>query len=145
MTTWSEVSRITGPWVHRATPEELLQILHAAASADVLLVQLDGARMHTLDELFREYVREFSFPEYFGWNWAAFDECMTELEARPAHAYLTVIARAEETLSAELGELDTYHRQLEGIGRHWAGAFALGPEWGGGEVPFHTVFVDGSD
>lgn len=36
--------------------------------------------MHTVEELFREYVRAFSLPGYFGWNWAAFDECMSELE-----------------------------------------------------------------
>jgi hypothetical protein len=99
--------------------------------------------MRTVEELFREHVREFSFPEYFGWNWAAFDECMTGLEDRPARAYLTLIMRASEVLAAESGDLATYLRQLEDIGRHWAGAFALGPEWGDGEVPFHTVFVEG--
>jgi hypothetical protein len=99
--------------------------------------------MHTVEELFREYVREFSFPEYFGWNWAAFDECMTELEEQPARGYVTLIRRADEVLSAEPGDLATYLRQLEEFGRHWAGAFALGPDWGGGEVPFHTVLVDG--
>lgn len=97
----------------------------------------------SLEELFREYVREFSFPEYFGWNWAAFDECMKELDWLPARRYLTIITRADEVLSEESGELATYLRQLDDIGRHWGGAFALGPEWGGGEVPFHTILVGG--
>lgn len=143
MTTWNEVSRPSGPWVHRAVTDDLAVILESARSADVLLVRLDGARVHTLEELFREYVREFSFPEYFGWNWAAFDECMKELDDQPARAYLTIITRAEQVLSAEPDELPTYLRQLEDIGRRWAGAFALGPEWGGGEVPFHTILVEG--
>jgi hypothetical protein len=93
-------------------------------------------------KLFREYVREFSFPGYFGWNWAAFDECMKELEDQPARTYLTVITRADQILSAEPDELRTYLRQLEDIGRRWAGAYALCPEWGGGEVPFHTLLQD---
>lgn len=142
MTTWNEVSRTSGPWVHRTAAGDLPLILGPAGSADVLLVRLDGARMHTLEELFREYVREFSFPEYFGWNWAAFDECMKELEGQPARAYLTIITHADQVLSAEPDELPTYIRQLEEIGRRWGGAFALGPEWGGGEVPFHTILVE---
>jgi hypothetical protein len=101
--------------------------------------------MHSLEGLYREYVREFSFPEYFGWNWAAFGECMKELDGQPARAYLTIITHGDEVLSDEPEELSTYLRQLEKIGRRWASAFALGPEWGGGEVPFHTVIIDGID
>jgi len=144
MISWEDVSGPRGPWVHRAASEEVPSLLESAASADVFLVRLDGARMHSLEEVFREYVREFSFPEYFGWNWPAFDECMKELDRQPARAYLTIITRGEEVLSAEPDELSTYLRQLEDIGRNWGSAFALGPEWGGGEVPFHTVMIEGN-
>lgn len=143
ITNWDDVMRPIGPWVRRAAAADLAPIREAATTADALLVELAGSRMHTVEELFREYGREFSFPEYFGWNCAAFHECMTELEDQPARAYLTLIMSADEVLSAEPGDLATYLRQLEEIGRHWAGAFALGPQWGGGEVPFHTVLVNG--
>jgi RNAse (barnase) inhibitor barstar len=143
MTTWDDVSRPVGPWAHRAAAEDLPAIRESAGTSDVQLVELDGARMRTVEELFREYAREFSFPEYFGWNWPAFNECMTELEEQPARAYLTVITHADEVLSAEPDDLATYLRQSGDIGRHWAGAFALGADWGGGEVPFHTVFIEG--
>lgn len=142
MTTWSEVLISGGPWVHRADAAELPLIREAAGTTDVLLVELDGARMSTVDELFREYVREFSFPEYFGWNWDAFDECMHDLEERPARAYLTIVIHADHVLSAEREDLATYLRQLEDIGHGWSSAFGLRPEWGGGEVPFHTVLID---
>ncbi|MER7249756.1 barstar family protein [Kribbella sp. NPDC000426] len=145
MTTWQDVSSSSGPWVHYAASGCLPSLLDAAATEDVLLVQLDGTRMHSLEDLFREYVREFSFPEYFGWNWAAFGECMKVLDGQPARAYLTIITHGDEILSDEPEELNTYLRQLEKIGRRWGSAFALGPAWGGGEVPFHTVVIDGSD
>lgn len=141
MTSFAELARPSGPWVHQTDRSEAEEILSAADDADVLLVQLDGFRMHTLEELFRGYVREFSFPEYFGWNWAAFSECMRDLAWLPSRAYLTVIFHSDQVLSAEPEETATYMRQLDNIGRRWAGAFALGPDWGGGEVPFHTVFV----
>lgn len=59
----------------------------------------------------------------------------------PAKQYLTIVVHADEVLKGDLGELPTYLRQLEDIGRHWSRAFALGPDWGGGEVPYHTVLV----
>lgn len=34
----------------------------------------------TLDDFFREISAAMRFPSYFGWNWAAFDECITDLE-----------------------------------------------------------------
>ena len=104
MTTWQDVSSPSGPWVHYTAPGSLPSLLGDAATADVLLVELDGARMHSLEDLYREYVREFAFPEYFGWCWPAFDECMTDLNGQPARAYLTIIRMVEElgALAAEV-------------------------------------------
>ena len=86
-------------------------------------------------------MREFRFPEYFGWNWAAFAECMRTLGERPAHGYLTVIGNSDQLLQDERGDAPTFLRQLEVIGQRWSTAFGLGPEWGGREVPFNTVLV----
>jgi hypothetical protein len=144
MTAWQQLAGPRGPWVHEADSEDLPLILEVARLEDGVLVRLDGDRMDSLDGVFREYAREFAFPEYFGWNWAAFDECMKSLANKPALAYLTIIARADRVLSAELDEKPTFFRQLDDIGRRWGGAFGLGTEWGGGEVPFHTVLVKAS-
>lgn len=95
--------------------------------------------MRTLEGLFREFVRGFKFPEYFGWNWPAFDECIRDLSWFPAKAYLVIIRHADELLAAEVSELATFRRLLEVAARYWAHAFALGPEWGGGEVPFNLA------
>ncbi|TCC08599.1 barstar family protein [Kribbella soli] len=130
-----------GPWVHEVEQATVNQLLAPIESADGMVTRFDGRRMRTLDALFQEYVREFMLPEYFGWNWPAFDECMTDLEWMPAKRYLTIVDHAGEVLKEDLGELPTYLRQMEDIGRHWSRAFALGPDWGGGEVPYHTVLV----
>jgi hypothetical protein len=130
-----------GPWVHDIERSNLDQLLASIESVDGMLRRFDGRRMATLEALFREYVREFSFPEYLGWNWPAFDEGMTDLEWLPAKRYLTIVEHADDLLQEEPGELPTYLRQLADIGRHWSRAFALGPDWGGGEVPYHTVLV----
>lgn len=130
------------PWAHRVGVGVVDEIVGDAESSGALVVQLDGSKMRSVEGLFREYVREFRFPEYFGWNWDAFDECMTGLEARPARAYLTVIRNADQVLQDEPDACPTFLRLLEDIGQHWADSFALDEEWGGGEVPFNTILVD---
>ena len=139
---WMEgVTSVHGPWVTTLTTEAELISLQSAISAAGRPVQLDGEEMPRLDDVFAAYVRNFALPEYFGWNWPAFAESMTTLAEMPSRSYLTVIERSHRLLRDEPAELPTLLDNLEFIGKRWAGAFALGPEWGGGEVPFHTVLV----
>lgn len=137
-----EVGFDTGrSWVHRKRSSDFSALHELAVSRGLLVVVLDGARMRSLDGLFGEYRREFSFPSYFGRNWSAFHECMTGLEWLPASGYVTLISRAEEVLAESREDLEVFMRYLGEFGQTWARSFALGPEWGGGEVPFHTVLM----
>lgn len=131
------------PWVHQVSAAVVDDLVREATSGGALVIQFDGSKMRSVEELFREYVREFRFPEYFGWNWAAFAECMRGLDARPAHAYLTVIRNSGQLLQDEPDDAPTFMRQLENIGQRWSNSFGLDPEWGGGEVPFNTIMVQG--
>jgi RNAse (barnase) inhibitor barstar len=134
------MTSIHAPWVHEvdSVPQTAISTV---TQSHGLVVQLDAVRIATLEELFREYVREFQLPEYFGWNWPAFYECMRDLSWLPATSYLTVIFNSTALLRAEPAELPTFTRQLADIGKRWANSFGLGPEWNGGEVPFNTILV----
>jgi hypothetical protein len=130
------------PWVHvipdgAESSGAILTVENLGGRA----VRLNGSMMGNPEGLFREYVREFRFPEYFGWNWAAFYECMTELEQFPARSYLTLVSHASQVLEGSLADFRIYLSQLGAIGKSWANAFGRGQEWGGGEVPFNTVFL----
>ena len=35
--------------------------------------------LNTSHNVFAFYSKALSFPDYFGWNWDAFDECITDL------------------------------------------------------------------
>ena len=43
------------------------------------LFYLDGMKIKSKEDLFSESQLVLSFPEYFGHNWAAFDDCITDL------------------------------------------------------------------
>ncbi|MCO1579123.1 barstar family protein [Crossiella sp. SN42] len=129
------------PWVH-VLAESAADGLHAVRLPDsALVVHLDGMRMLDVDELFDQFASSFRFPEYFGRNWPAFDECINDLKWLPARAYLVIIDNAEHLLARAPLDRPTLIRNVHDAGRRWANSFALGEEWGGGEVPFNFVLV----
>jgi hypothetical protein len=130
--------------VHRLSSECAEEALAPVRLGASVIVELDGTRMQDVPQLFSEYARAFRFPDYFGANWPAFDECLGDLDWLPSRAYTTVITSGESLLEDVPVERETFFRVVSDVGRRWAGSFGLGPAWGGGEVPFHTVLVDRS-
>ena len=79
--------------------------------------------MRRLDDLYDEFAAALQFPEYFGENWDAFDECLADLEWLPAPAYVLLISNAVEVLSGEPEkQFATFVRILSGICAEWARA-----------------------
>ncbi|WP_164479238.1 barstar family protein [Nakamurella antarctica] len=128
----------SGPWVHFLDQQKA----HLPVVTDKLgiTIKIDGKDMKNLDSLFARYAEIFRFPSYFGGNWPAFNECITDLSDLPAKAYLTIITEADCVLQSEPAELPTFIKHLQIAGHSWANSFGKGPEWGSGEVPFNTVF-----
>ncbi|MGO4474509.1 barstar family protein [Arthrobacter sp. M-10] len=114
----------------------------AISGADVLVIELDGSKMRSIDRLFAEYQQRFSFPDYFGWNWNAFDECLGDLRWLPARKYVTIISHADQVLSNERTELGTYLRIIHNVGKTWSTTVGLGYERGHADIPFNTVLVE---
>lgn len=108
---------------------------------DGVVRAFDAGALRTEDEVFGNFQRAFAFPDYFGHNWDAFDECMGDLAWLPARSYRLVITNAELLLDQDVRARGIFLRQMRDLGRQWGNAFALGPEWGGGEVPFNTILI----
>ena len=140
-TSLQSVTGLSGPWFHLASASETELIRKAAAEEDILVIELDGSRMRTVGDLYAEYLRAFSFPEYFGSNWNAFHECLADLRWLPARKYLTIVSRSSQVLEDEGWELETYLRGLETAGKTWSTKVGLGYEWGHCDIPFHTILV----
>jgi len=138
----SAFSSLSQPWVHALKPgESEPEVIDALVKTD-FTASLNGARMRTFDHVMDEYARVFGFPAYFGRNWSAFDECITDLTWLPARSYLTVVVKADEILADDLLDKPTYLRLVRDAGQTWGRSFALGPAWGGGEVPFNTILME---
>lgn len=91
--------------------------LRAALPRGVEMRTVDGRRMRTMTGFYREFAHAWRFPDYFGANKDAFDDCMRDLDGdtddaagddaraagtddTPATAgFVTVITHAEELLA----------------------------------------------
>lgn len=87
---------------------------------------VDGAAMTTLSGLFTAFARAWDFPDSFGHNRDAFDDCMRDLDGPalsagdiPAAGYLTHITRAHNLLTSDLGQLGWFADSIAFYGKHY--------------------------
>lgn len=62
---------------------------------------LDGRDISTKETFLKKAAEAMKFPGYFGANWDAFDECITDLEWFPAQRYILVYDRHQVFAQAD--------------------------------------------
>jgi hypothetical protein len=64
---------------------------HGAFPAEFAIAVLDGTEARTRAGFFQELARVLHFPDYFGRNWDAVYDCLTDLNWLPAAGYVLVL------------------------------------------------------
>ena len=112
----------------------------------ILLVEADAALMMNYEGLFRELAAVFQFPDYFGKNYNALNDCITDLDWLPAEGYLFVIKNSARLLIEESGDdLEGLLYFLDKAGKEWADPYI---EWWAEKregLPFHTILQMSED
>ena len=89
--------------------------------------------------LFAEFARALEFPDYFGHNWDALEECLADLEWLPAKGYILLVTNAEGVLPEDEEEYETFLEILRDAGEAWGnGQAGMGARRA---TPFHALFV----
>ena len=119
MTSWNHVVTAgSGIYLVAQTGE----IRQPEVRAGECVWQIDGRNCTTKEALFAELSRQLSFPNYFGKNWDAFDDCISNLEWLPCQSHFIVIEHAESLLN--LGQdLSALLKILQSSAREWAATF----------------------
>jgi hypothetical protein len=105
---------------------------------DARVVVLHGAAMRTKGALMDEFARACEFPDYFGRNWSALEDCLQDMTwFEKSEKYLLVIAEAPLVLQDSPGDFDPLVETLEAVGSIWAEH-----GHGAGSVAFNTVLAD---
>ncbi|HEY6084511.1 MAG TPA: barstar family protein [Nitrospira sp.] len=100
---------------------------------------LKGSKCRSAAGLFAEFARALEFPEYFGHNWDALEECLADLEWLPAKGYVLVLTEAEHVLPRDEEDYATFLEVLSDAGEAWAsGQGGMGSKRA---TPFHVVLA----
>lgn len=80
---------------------ELYTLMYQAEQEGAYVGHVRGWLCATLDDFYREISASMRFPYYFGWNWAAFDECITDLDWLKFTSLLIVIDDYDQLFKKE--------------------------------------------
>ena len=99
---------------------------------------IKGGHCKTPANLFAEFARALKFPDYFGHNWDALEECLADLEWLPAKGYILLIIDAPQLLPDD-EEYETFLEILRDAGEAWGnGQTEMGARRA---TPFHVLFA----
>jgi RNAse (barnase) inhibitor barstar len=117
--------------------------LRSMGRPNTVIRVLRGQRMQSDEQLFDEFAAALQFPLYFGRNWDAFDECISDLEWLPAKAYVLVISCAGSLLKMEpANSAGLLFKILNKVSKEWADGKL--PDFGVEQDPvlFHVLLQD---
>jgi RNAse (barnase) inhibitor barstar len=108
---WKKLLDKNGPPVSfvacpEADIDNFVRTLPQRTSTVVRIVR--GTRCLTAQALFQEWAAALQFPSYFGHNWDAFEDCLTDLDWLPAKNYLFFITNANSILRDSSHELNMF-------------------------------------
>jgi hypothetical protein len=118
------------------------QTIFAWQEARFVVRTVRGRKMHQKPGLFDEFAAALQFPDYFGENWAAFDECLSDLEWLPREAgYVLVVTEPAEVLQESPADFEILVQVLGSTVMEWATAKEAGAWWDRPPVPFNVVLA----
>jgi hypothetical protein len=118
---------------------------HALAWSKILTLRVvRGRKARTVQAMFDEFAAALQFPYYFGESWAAFDECIADLEWLPTPAGIAVLIydAAQVLLDEDPEELAVMVRAFTGAAETFGQPIAAGEWWDRPALPFHVVLHD---
>jgi RNAse (barnase) inhibitor barstar len=138
-----ELRKLSEPWFYSfiGSRSDLTDFSWSiAASCDLAVQIIRGLKMQTTSALFDEVAAAFQFPDYFGENWNALDECLADLSWLPAKGYVMVVHDSTEVLVREDAcEFSVFVRILARVAREWSVPIEQGEAWDRPGKPFHVV------
>ena len=100
---------------------------------------IKGVKCQTADGLLTECAHVLDFPDYFGHNWDALEECLADLEWLPAKGYILLITDAAHVLPDDETHYETFLEILCDAGEAWGnGQAEMGAQRA---TPFHVLFA----
>jgi RNAse (barnase) inhibitor barstar len=137
-TVHTHLQNATAPWSSLVVvPPGATATSLVKAPAGFALRVVNGKKCRTPAGLFSEFARALEFPDYFGHNWDALEECLADLEWLPAKGYVVLVTDAHCVIPDDEEEYETLLEVLDDAGESWS----KGQTGDGRRAPFHVLFA----
>ena len=77
--------------VHHLPHGDLEPLIAGAEAAGCLVQRVDLAQVRNKNEMLDAIGKALGFPEWFGHNWDALNDCLLDMGWRPAEGYVTLL------------------------------------------------------
>lgn len=92
-----------------------------------------------------EFASILDFPEYFGFNWDALADCLSDLDWHLGLSYVLIVEGAQDLLADESPEqAELFLNLIDRVAAGWALPISLGEDWDRPAIPFHLLLLDWS-
>ncbi len=110
---------------------DLNEIEQSARACGLTFVRFDLSGIATKEGFLQTVAGELKFPSYFGMNWDAFEECMTDLSWCPSKGYALVFDNLEAFAQSAAKEVQVMRSILKSAADFWKKQ----------ETPFYVLLV----
>lgn len=111
----------------------------AGNGSDDSVIVLEGEQCKSVASLLKEFNEKFFFPDYFGFNFDALDECLNDLEWLEAEKYVVIIRDIDVVLSEDPGAFNDFIRIMENTVNEWNQGRQYGAQYNH-PTPFDVIF-----
>ena len=114
-------------------------IAEAARTAGLALWRIDIGHVHDKQDFIGLVAKALAFPDWFGGNWDAFEDCLGDLSWHAAPGYVLLLEHGKHFGAGHKQEFVTAVEVLDGVAQYWQGqskpfwAIVSGPDgWDAG-------------
>jgi hypothetical protein len=129
-----------------ADRSEISDMMTGWRDAALTVRALRGTKMRSTNSVFDEFAAALQFPYYCGENWAAFSECLSDMNWLPIETgFVLCIFDAVDVLSDEPGDLGLLCDSLKAAAATYAKTSELGESCDRPALPFRIVLQASKD
>ncbi len=131
MISFSEILSVSWQCVHFALPEQISAVQTKLTNSSIATFEFDASSIKNDEVLFSAISKSLEFPDYFGGNWDAINECLSDMEWNEAEGYVLFVTNASEL----------WRDAAYTAGKLVSTWQFVAEQWSQEDIPFHLVFV----
>lgn len=130
MTTMHDLMQASCQCIHFVDLSYFPAIKEEIIRYDISIFEIYADNIQTENQLLKDISEAMLFPDYFGNNWDALEECLRDMEWIPAKGYVLLVHNADQLWKNQ-------PRLAGSLIETWL--FCV-ERWKGDSTPFHLVF-----